>query len=778
VKVRLVALSWFRGAAESAELETGDRSMVVFGENGAGKSCFVDAVEYVLRDGRIQHLAHEYSGRHQEKAVVNTHRPSGAATSVRIVLMDGTEVVAAVSESGSASIQREGDSPFEKLDCGKTVLRQDEVSHFVHSTKGEKYSVLLPLLGLGHLEAAAENFRQLGRAIRKQSGAKEAAAVHKRAASAFQSYQAAGTDKSAEDSIRALCDKFVPEAHDHSPERCMALVEPGLAKRLRDSSVLERRQAAIEGLARIDLRAAVTGVRAAASSVASAAHEAVVDRLRVLEAADGFLAGETPDEVIECPACGTRVKRAAMSAHVSSELAALEEIQKRAAEHRDAIRGWRKVAGQVGTACASKEISAWASEAQDERIAEAISAAVAYDPPGEEVGEAQLAESLDTLGPAIIAAAAAGSFLPPPATDLAHAQEELHAAGALLDASRQVADGAGAEALADRVAEIESEIRREINAKSRTVIDEISSDLQRFWGILHPGEPIEDVRLHVPADSDKAIDIALKFYGKELESPRLTLSEGYRNSLGLCVFLAMAARYGDGGTPILLDDVIVSLDRGHRGMVANLLHQEFADRQMLLFTHDRDWYSDLRQQLSASSWTFREMLPYATPAQGIRWAGRSSSLGDARGYLATRADTAANEARKVMDIELAMYCERLEVPLPFARGGRNDRRGAHEFLVGLRAVGEKKFQIRDGKTYKPNSIAIESFSEADGLLMTWGNRGSHSTDVTKAEAEQLIAACETALRSLSCAQCGKPVYHLENTRTRAKQCECGVLRWK
>src|SRR5277367_1641829 len=64
------------------------------------------------------------------------------------------------------------------------------------------------------------------------------------------------------------------------------------------------------------------------------------------------------------------------------------------------------------------------------------------------------------------------------------------------------------------------------------------TDIGAMWKVLHPGEPIENVHLYMP-DEDKAIDIALRFHGKDQDSPRLTLSEGYRNSLGLCIFLAL-----------------------------------------------------------------------------------------------------------------------------------------------------------------------------------------------------------------------------------------------
>ncbi len=114
-----------------------------------------------------------------------------------------------------------------------------------------------------------------------------------------------------------------------------------------------------------------------------------------------------------------------------------------------------------------------------------------------------------------------------------------------------------------------------------------------MWAVLHPGHEIEDVRLRHPDETDKAIDIELKFFGVELKSPRLTLSEGNRNSLGLCVFLSMARR-AEAEVPVILDDVVVSLDRDHRGMIVELLQKEFSHRQVVLFTHDRDWFAEFQ----------------------------------------------------------------------------------------------------------------------------------------------------------------------------------------
>ena len=100
MRIESIELEWFRGAADSVALDPGSKSIVVYGENGSGKSCFVDAVEHALSGGRIGHLAHEYSGKHQEKAIINTHCPEGKRAEFRIKFKDKSELRVEIQRIG------------------------------------------------------------------------------------------------------------------------------------------------------------------------------------------------------------------------------------------------------------------------------------------------------------------------------------------------------------------------------------------------------------------------------------------------------------------------------------------------------------------------------------------------------------------------------------------------------------------------------------------------------------------------------------------------------
>ena len=127
MRIKSIQLAWFRGAADLVSLEPDCKSMVVYGMNGSGKSSFVDAVEYVLRDGSIGHLSHEYSGTHQVKAVINTHKPPARKTGFRIKFQDNSEMVTEVKQNGSSASSGADAIAMGTWEYRQTVLRQYEI---------------------------------------------------------------------------------------------------------------------------------------------------------------------------------------------------------------------------------------------------------------------------------------------------------------------------------------------------------------------------------------------------------------------------------------------------------------------------------------------------------------------------------------------------------------------------------------------------------------------------------------------------------------------------
>jgi hypothetical protein len=779
VRIKKVRLSWFRGAADPVALEPGDRSLVVYGQNGAGKSSFVDAIEYVVNKGKLGHLTHEYSGRHQEKGVPNTHTPAGRNTEFSITFQNDAELKVKIAPSGSHTKSGADTVDMGAWDYRRTVLRQDEVAEFIRSSKGGKYSALLPLLGLHELEVAAENLRQLARVVEQQSKlAQKQGALGQTVTRRKQAF-GDDTDATIETKIATVHQKYCSTSATTDPlGRCTEL-EAALTTRINELSAENQRYLALRAIAGLDIAGAIAAVREANAALAGSVEPLISEKLQVLQAADAFVEKLGGEGRVACPACGKSIVVTEFKAHVKAEHDRLKEIIAVFQQRGTAISGLIDVVktlkaalakGELGTwrqtlmAGPHKSYVEWIEQCQPEAFRRALS-------------DGDLRNVEDNWAPVTAAAHTASQTAPPDIKDLSRDKAMVEAARAAFEALTLAAEIANIEGLVAFIQAVETGVRDEIRLRSEAVIGEISSDIGAMWKALHPGEPIENVRLYLPED-DKAIDIALKFHGKDQDSPRLTLSEGYRNSLGLCLFLAMAKREAASDRPLFLDDVVVSLDRNHRGMIVRLLEDRFAARQVIVFTHDRDWYAELRQQLDDKRWGFKALLPYETPVLGIRWSDRTTTFDDARAHLKDRPDSAGNDARKIMDTELALVAEKLQIRLPYLRGDKNDKRMWSDFMERLIADGRKCLQKKLGNEFPCHTGGLALLEDAERLLVSWGNKGSHTTDLTRSEASTLIDTCEKALDAFKCGSCGKQLWFSTAEGPEWVQCQCGELRWR
>jgi hypothetical protein len=779
MRIKELRLAWFRGAAHVVTLAADSKSWGIYGCNGAGKSSFVDSIEYGVTGGRIGHLVSEHSGRNQEKAIPNTHTPANCNTEFWIKFQDDSELNVKIARNGTHTRTGADAVKMQDWDYRRIILRQDEVAEFISSRKGEKYSALLPLFGLRELELGAENLRQLARSVESQARLpqKQGALGQFR----LQRKQVFGNDDDAaiEARIEALYQTWCPSGHAATaPDRCEEL-EAALISRIGSLTAENQRHFVLQSFAELDLAGAVGAVRNANAQLAGSVEPLISEKLAVLQSADALAAKLVDGDEIHCPACGKPVAADEFKAHVEAEQQRLGNILTVFDQRRGAISTLIDRLKSGKTALGKGELAGLCSEANETALKADIEWIEGCDPESyrQSLREEDLA-SIETHGQPVVAAAAKASRNAPP--DIA----ELHKDKTTIDAAKLVFES---QALAAEIARVEgltaffnavgAGIRSEIRERSEEVIGEISDDIASMWKALHPGEPIENVRLHLP-DEDKAIDIALRFHGKDQDSPRLTLSEGYRNSLGLCIFLALAKREAGNDRPLILDDVVVSFDRNHRGMIVDLLKEQFADRQVIIFTHDRDWYAELRHQLDGKRWGFKSLLPYETPELGIRWSDRANSFDDARANLKDRPDSAGNDARKIMDIELALIAERLQVRLPYRRGERNDHRMWSEFLDQLIADGKKCLQKKNGAEYPCYMTGLEELDAARRLLVSWGNRSSHSPDVERPEAAKLIEVSERALDVFRCDGCNQPLWMADAANKEWVQCQCGELRWR
>ena len=87
------------------------------------------------------------------------------------------------------------------------------------------------------------------------------------------------------------------------------------------------------------------------------------------------------------------------------------------------------------------------------------------------------------------------------------------------------------------------------------------------------------------------------FYGRGYFPPGAYHSEGHQDGMGLCLYLAlMRYIFGNDFRFAILDDVLMSVDAGHRRDVSRLFKKHFPDVQFIMTTHDEVWLRSMQTE--------------------------------------------------------------------------------------------------------------------------------------------------------------------------------------
>lgn len=776
MRLRSLELHWFRGAASDATLPLDGRSAVVFGPNGSGKSSYVDGLEALLCNGRVGHLTHEYAGRHQEKGLINTARPAGQTTKVRAVLADGSGETLTWA-SGASVRTREGPTPLD-WEYRRTALRQEDLSGFISATKGDKYSAVVPLLGLSRLEAMADNLHRLVAAIERKGDLQKLRGKVEQAEARRKEIFGDADEDQLLVRLEELRKGYVPDVPVEGLVKTLVDVLGAINVQSASASTDQRQATAIAEIGGSDLSLRLAKVDDCAAKIAEVAAPLIKERLDVLTAADQFAtADKTLQGVMNCPACGLEIDADDFRGHIAQEQRRLEEAQTLYSEHRVAIGEVCEEISRLRLVANKEDLSRWRAGLPPElEEGAAYLVGITIADLRTTCGAADIADMKEKVEPLVARAGEDAKELPPEVQTLIRDQND---ANALFDTFKADAQRAGirrGDALIRLVKLLEKEVREEMAERARQTFESISGDIQKYWKILQPKEAVTDVRLIIPEGNDKAIDVALRFHGKALDSPRLTLSEGRRNALGLCIFLAMANQTSGSDRPIILDDVVISFDRDHRNRVAPLLEQEFAERQVIILTHDREWYFELQRMLAGKKWHFFKLLPFDSPAAGLTFADQALDWEKAKARVRADPEDAVANVRRMMDVTLGEIAERIGLAVPHVRGNANDRRSTGEFILALHRAAKDCFRLRAEGSYVRHDAAVAIIAKARPQLDVWANRSTHTFSGSETEAMDLIETCEAVTSLFQCDECGSRIGIKEGNA--GAECGCGKLRWK
>jgi hypothetical protein len=156
-----------------------------------------------------------------------------------------------------------------------------------------------------------------------------------------------------------------------------------------------------------------------------------------------------------------------------------------------------------------------------------------------------------------------------------------------------------------------------INKKIVEHIQNLIGKLQHGMDILYSGIQGEEgnappIRFDLPGENDanqQCIQLLIDFADNRKDViPSGYFSDSQIHTLALALRLSAIRIFNTGVPIIVLDDVVTSYDADHRKNIAALLAKHFTDFQIILVTHDEQFFNLLQDHLSQATWLFRRII--------------------------------------------------------------------------------------------------------------------------------------------------------------------------
>ncbi len=211
----------------------------------------------------------------------------------------------------------------------------------------------------------------------------------------------------------------------------------------------------------------------------------------------------------------------------------------------------------------------------------------------------------------------------------------------------------------------------ESNKLLENVYKEVESEFAAFYKLIN-GEDEKSFSAKLTPSMGK-LGFDVEFYGRGHFPPGAYHSEGHQDGMGLCLYLALMQRLqGANFRFAVLDDVLMSVDTGHRREVCTLLKTKFPNTQFVLTTHDEVWLKHMStaglvepsRSVRFSNWT-----PDIGPTE---WAKRDVWKEIDQALDAGNVREAASILRYYLEHICKEICHNLRAPVEFKGDGRYD----------------------------------------------------------------------------------------------------------
>lgn len=567
--LKSLTLTAFRGSARTFKLdfERGKKLTLIYGENGTGKTTICDAFEFLAKDnvGSLDSRGLGAGVRKYWRTVGKT--PQDFA--VELTTSDGT---CTGKLAGNLTTVLNGAVPKVEL------LRQRQILELIETQPAKRYEAIKSFIDIDAFKRSEGTLRHQGKALSGELTSAQQAESQS-LEELQRSYEAAGS----------------PAGLNAVEWAKQKLAEPttGLDA---DIAAIGKLRTALETLKTFPetLRSRRYNL-ATAQTDADAADQTQIDALATVDSAaaereDVLTAGmaylDTHGDVDQCPLCESKKNAATLADAVKKTLTQLSTLTAANQKKRQAHTALNsaKLALQQAESDYAKAVTALSDAQAAHQWKAGVQLPASATPSDAASLPAWLADN-ETI---------AVSWADNEASWRGERKFRVQLKSA---ADRYDTNAARVAELSELVPHLERALAECVEERQKFtdgIISAIAKEVGKLYEKVHPGEGLDKIALELDPAKRASLTLGATFVGHDAP-PQAYFSQSHLDTLGLCVFLALAARDRASETVLVLDDVLGSMDEPHVERVIGMIYEVSADfRHTIVTTHYRPWREKYR----------------------------------------------------------------------------------------------------------------------------------------------------------------------------------------
>jgi recombinational DNA repair ATPase RecF len=717
IKIKSINLNGFRGVRDTLQLKLESKSILLFGENGAGKSSITDAFEWFYNDC-VKHLTCEEIEKKGLSALRNIFIANTGKSSVEISFTENKydsqkniNIKKTSLETTNSNTSEDFLKYIENSSSENLFLRYEDLTEFVLSTKKEKLDSLSRVIGFaevsnvrGVLKKAVNELKSI---LKVKSFENE---ISRREGDLFSRFNE--RIMSDDQYFKKINDIIMPLGMNVKIEKFEDLDELlASLKKSDDSSVIEQRAFYNETISKISkLRDQIALVPDVYDKFFLLVKTIVddVDALNKIALnnlwSEGLkvLKGST-FEKNKCPLCFQDKDSLTLIKDTESRIKTLESIKKQQKKLEIEIKNIKDILEAIKNTNSGINSSKYFSLDDNKIIKDFCS---------------NVSEYIDLINSELNVDLSKGK--------LVKTREKILYSSSKIDEvlefCKQRNSLLAGQLKGNKIMEAQdiimnsrkeyNEIKKlktekEIVEKQRNSLELIydafiakqkkelevfvstfSKEISDYYQYMHPGEKVEDIEIKLAEKDDEltGITIDFKFFHTTASPPQKYLSESHLNCLGIAFFLASVKAFNKQNGFFIIDDIISSFDSNHRMRLGELFLEKFPDYQIILLTHERNWFDYMKNRVRREADWDVDVISW-NEARGTHL---NETLVDLKRIIENKFANndkigLGNIIRKYLESFLKEICENLKVRVEYRSNDANETRMSNELISNLKS---------------------------------------------------------------------------------------------